>query len=130
MANLILPDTNVYIDAFRADIDPFEIFARHVVDSEFATCGPVVLEVCRGFRAPAMLQRFRERFSVMIYVPTTNAVWDRATQLAWSLDRQGRTLPAQDLLIAACALHADATVLTRDAHFHQIPCLRTIDRLS
>lgn len=129
MANLILPDTNVYIDAFRTDVDPFEIFARHVEEWEFATCGPVVLEVCRGFRAPAVLQRFRERFSVMIYVPTTNAVWDRATQLAWSLDRQGRTLPAQDLLIAACALHADATVLTRDAHFQQIPGLRTIDRL-
>ena len=56
-------------------------------------------------------------------------VWERATQLAWSLDRQGVVLPAQDLLIAACALHANATVLTADAHFSRIPGLRVIDRL-
>ncbi len=129
MANLILPDSNVYIDALRAGVDPFHQFAPYLEEWEFGTCGMVVLEVCRGLRAPAALKRFRERFSVMIYIPTTNSLWERATQLAWSLDRQGLTLPAQDLIIAACALHAGALVLTRDAHFQHIPGLRTLDRL-
>lgn len=129
MANLILPDSNVYIDALRAGVDPFQTFAPHLEEWEFGTCGMVMLEVCRGLRDPAVLKRFRERFSVMIYVPTTNAIWDRATHLAWALDRQGRTLPSQDLLIAACALHAGAIVLTRDAHFQNIPGLHVMDRL-
>lgn len=129
MANLILPDSNVYIDATRAGVDPFRQFAHHLEDWEFATCGMVVLEVCRGLREPALLERFRERFDVMIYVPTTNAIWERSTQLAWSLDRRGRTLPAQDLLIAACALHTGATVLTRDAHFRAIPGLQVLAEL-
>lgn len=129
MANLILPDSNVYIDAVRAGVDPFEQFAAFLEEWEFATCGMVVLEVCRGLRQPALLHRFRERFGVMIYVPTTNAIWERTTQFAWSLDRQGIVLTAQDLLIAACALQANATVLTRDAHFASIPGLRVLAKL-
>ncbi len=131
MANLILPDSNVYIGAVRAGVDPFQRFAVGIEDRdwEFATCGMVILEVCRGLRDPNLLKRFRERFAVMIFLPTTNQIWERSAQLAWSLDRQGRVLPAQDLLIAACALQAGATVLTSDAHFHTIPGLRVIETL-
>lgn len=131
MANLILPDSSIYIGALRAGRDPFRSFAAGIdaLDWEFATCGQIALEVCRGLRDPQVLRRFRERFEVMIFLPTTNQVWERATQLAWGLDRQGWTLPAPDLLIAAHALQADATVLTLDAHFHQIPGLRVINRL-
>jgi predicted nucleic acid-binding protein len=129
METLILPDSNIYITAVRAGRDPFQQFVPGLEEREFATCGMVMLEVCRGLREPTLLRRFRERFAVMIFLPTTNVVWERATQLAWSLDRQGVVLPAQDLLIAACALHAGATVLTADAHFQAIPGLSVIDRL-
>ena len=129
MENLILPDSNIYIGALRAGVDPFQGFAAGLDEREFATCGMVMLEVCRGLREPTLLKRFRERFAVMIFLPTTNAIWERASQLAWSLDRRGLVLPAQDLLIAACALQAGATVLTNDRHFHAIPELRVITQL-
>lgn len=131
MANLILPDSNIYIGAARAGRDPFREFAAGIVDRdwEFATCGMIVLEVCRGQRDPNLLARYRERFDVMIFLPTTQQIWARAAQLAWSLDRQGQVLPAQDILIAAHALQANAAVLTADAHFHHIPGLRVLDRL-
>ena len=131
MENLILPDSNVYIGAARAGVDPFREFAagidRH--ELEFATCGVVMLEVCRGLRDPGILQRFRERFAVMLFIPTTQQLWEHAVELAWSLDRRGHVLPAPDLMLAAHALHAGATLLTRDAHFRLIPGLRVIDRL-
>jgi predicted nucleic acid-binding protein len=131
MANLVLPDSNVYIGAVRAGRDPFQPFAAalETEEWEFATCGMVVLEVCRGLRDPTILQRFRERFAVMIYLATEIPAWERAAQLAWSLDRRGIVLPAPDLLIAACALQADATVLTADAHFQEIPGLHVIYHL-
>jgi predicted nucleic acid-binding protein len=130
MANLIIPDSNVFINATRAGLDPFVEFGAHIAECEFATCGMIVLEVTRGLRFPKILQSFRERFAVMIFIPTTNQIWERAAQLAWSLDRQGITLPAQDILIAAHALQADATVLTSDAHFQHIPGLRVVERLT
>lgn len=129
MAKLVLPDSNIYIDAVRAGIDPFQHFSGFLEEWEFATCGMIVLEVCRGIREPVRLQRFRERFSVMIFLPASNTIWERVTQLGWSLDRQGRVITATDLLIAATALQAGAAVLTRDAHFRQIPGLEVIDRL-
>ncbi|MCC6414881.1 MAG: PIN domain-containing protein [Opitutaceae bacterium] len=129
MEKLILPDSNIYIGAARSRLDPFELFSRHLDTCEFATCGMVMLEVCRGLRDAGLLRHFRERFAVMIFLPTTNAIWERAQQLAWSLDRQGVTLPAQDHIIAACALQAGATVLTHDQHFWSIPGLKVTDQL-
>jgi predicted nucleic acid-binding protein len=89
----------------------------------------IILEVTRGRSDPNVLRRFRDAFAVMVYLTTTNQIWECAMQLAWSLDRQGVILPAQDILIAAHALQADATVLTYDAHFNSIPGLRVVDHL-
>ena len=63
MADLILPDSNIYIGAARAGRDPFREFAEGIDDRdwEFATCGMIVLEVCRGQRDPNLLARYRER---------------------------------------------------------------------
>ncbi len=129
MANQILPDSSYYITTTRAGLDPFIELSVYADDWEFVTCGMVVLEVTRGRRDPNVLKRFQERFAVMIYISTTNAIWERAAHLAWSLDRQGVILPAQDILIAAHALQADATVLTHDAHFSSIPGLRVISKM-
>jgi len=65
-------------------------------------------------------------FDVMRNVPTTEKVWALATDLAWKLDREGIALPAQDLLIASCALHIGAAVLSDDAHFLHIPELTVL----
>jgi predicted nucleic acid-binding protein len=129
MASLVLPDSNFYITAARTRIDPFRELGARLAEYDFATCGMVVLEVLRGRSDPNILRHFRERFAVMIYLPTTNQIWERATQLAWALDRQGTILPAQDILIAAHALQTDAMVLTYDTHFSSIPGLRVVDHL-
>jgi len=130
MAHLILPDSNVYIGALRAGIDPFQQFDPEDEDQEFGTCGMVIMEVCRGVRDPNLLRRLKDRFAVMIYIPTSNQIWERAAHLAWLLDRQGRVLPAPDLIIAACALHTGAAVLTADAHFREIPGLTVLASLN
>ncbi len=49
-----------------------------------------------------------------------------ATDLAWTLDRSGITLPAQDILIASCAVRSRVPVLTTDRHFNHIPNLEVI----
>jgi predicted nucleic acid-binding protein len=129
MENLVLPDSNFYINCARAGLDPFVELSAHSDDWEFATCGMIVLEVCRGRSNPTVLQRFRERFAIMSFIAAGTSVWEQAAQLAWSLDRRGIVFPAPDLLIAACALQAKAAVLTADAHFQEIPGLRVLAEL-
>ena len=130
MADLVLPDSNFFISRARRGIDPFIELAEHADQWDFATCGMVVVEVCRGRTNPTLLRRFQERFAVMLYVATGSSVWERTAQLAWSLDRKGLVLPSSDLLIAACALQTGAAVLTADGHFDIIPGLRVLSRLS
>jgi len=129
MANLLLPDSSFYITALREGRDPLRELIQNADDHDIATCGIIILEVTRGRSDPNVLRRFHDAFAVIIHLTTTNQIWERASQLAWSLDRQGVILPAPDILIAAHALQADATVLTHDAHFSSIPGLHVIDHV-
>lgn len=130
MADLVLPDSSYFISRAREGVDPFQELRGHADEWEFATCGLVVLEVCRGRRDPLLYQRFRDRFAVMIFVPATSSIWERATQLAWDLDRKGDVIPATDIFIAACALQVGAALLTYDAHFSRVPGLRVLAGLT
>ena len=129
MADAVLPDSSFYISRVRLGVDPFHELHAHADDHEFATCGMVLVEVCRGRRDPNVLRRFREQFSIMLFIATGNSAWEEAARLAWTLDRKGIVLPAPDLLIAACALQVKAAVLTTDIHFRQIPGLRVLTQL-
>ncbi len=126
---LVVADSSFYIHALRSKRQPFLEMERRADSVEWATTGMVMLEVCRGLRDPNMRDRFAERYSTMIYLPTTNAVWERAVRLAWTLDRQGRILPAQDIVIAAACLGGGAGLLTHDAHFAEIPGLTVFNSL-
>lgn len=66
--------------------------------------------------------------SLSLYLRTK--LWQRASSLAWSLDRLGKVMQVTDLLIAACALEAEAAVLTCDSDFAGVPgwrALRSLD---
>jgi len=97
---------------------------------DLATCGMVKLEVCRGLRVTRVRHRYEAAFAEMQYAPTNFSTWERAARLAYELDRAGRTIPAPDLVIAACALAIDAPVLTLDRHFRLVPGLQVLDRLN
>lgn len=129
MARAVLPDSNFYIGCLRAGLDPFQELAAFTDEYEFATCGMVVVEVSRGLRERRVLDRFRERFSIMPFIATGVATWERAAELAWTLDRKGIIIPVPDLLIAGCAFQANAAVLTADAHFQTIPGLSVLEYL-
>lgn len=129
LANALV-DSSYYIDALRAGEDPFEEFARHADDVDFYVCGVVKMEVLRGVKVPKAHARLSALFDTMLYVPTSNHIWERATRLAWELDRKGRSMQVTDLIVATCALEADASVVTLDSDFHRVPGLHVVDRLA
>lgn len=126
---LVVADSSFYIQALRSRRQPFQEMEGLAGSVEWATTGMVMLEVCRGLRDPNLRDRFGERYATMIYLPTTNAIWERAVRLARTLDRGGRILPAQDLVIAAACLSGGAGLLTHDAHFSEIPGLTVFGSL-
>ncbi len=130
MANGVLVDSCYFIGRTRAGLDPFaEILAADEV-WEPVTCGVVALEVLRGVKHQRVFAEYRDVFGVMMCVPTTSHIWASATDILRDLAQRGFTIPAQDAVIAACALSVDIPVLTFDAHFAQIPGLTVIDTLA
>ena len=129
MVTGVLIDSNFYITHLRAGRNPFRELAAAGEEWELFTCGMVMLEVLRGVRDPRQRAKMEISFSLMNFIPASNPVWTKAQHLAWELDRRGIIIPAQDHLIAACALQADITVLTADARFRRVPGLTVLERL-
>ena len=130
MPGRALVDSSFFIDRLRTGLDPLEELAAWSDDWEFLTCGVVQVEVLRGLKHKGANQRMAEFMGCMMYVPTLNAIWERAADLAWKMDREGNTMHVTDLLIATCALEAEAAVLTLDSDLARVPGLRAIRSLS
>jgi predicted nucleic acid-binding protein len=124
MAGNVLVDSSFYIERLRAGEDPFEEFAAHAEETDFFVCGVVMIEVLRGVKIKKAHTRLASLFATMLYVPTANHIWERSAELAWELDRQGKSMQVTDLIIATCALAADAAVLALDSDFARVPGLR------
>ena len=126
---MLLVDSTVYIDLLRARQDPVEVLKPWLVRDEVLACGVVRCEVLRGIVNRNVHRRMIALFEVMPTLQTDEAAWDRTTEVAWSLDRRGVVLPVTDLVIAACAMRAGATIVSTDSHFRSIPDLRVLGTL-
>lgn len=122
----VLVDSNVYIKLLRERKDPARELTRRYSTVDLVTCGMVRLEVFRGVKGKKVYNRLGEFFDVMLNVPTDNRLWEEAAELGWKLDREGKVIPATDIVIAASALRIGAIVFTYDRHFDVVPGLETI----
>lgn len=118
----VLVDTSAWVEYLRQDGDPeIQSAVRQAIDAGRAVlCDLVVLELwngVRGKRQPRILQVLEATLDTL---PTTQPVWRRAKALARSCRAGGLTIPATDLLIAACAHVHNAELVHRDGHYDQL----------
>lgn len=118
----VLIDTSAWIEALRPEGD--EAVRREVraalEDGAAVFCDLVRLELWNGARGARERKYLEELERELATLATTDEVWRRARDLAHRCRSQGLTLPATDLLIAACAQHHGAALLHRDDHFDRI----------
>lgn len=87
-------------------------------------CPAVRLELWAGVGSDAERRMLREMEQRIPELTITDEVWQVACELAERCRKLGRTVPATDLLIAACARHHGVEIEASDAHFDLI---RTLD---
>jgi hypothetical protein len=121
---VVLVDSSVYIQLIRDGKDPVGELAGSFDMTEIVGCSVVRCEVLRGMILPKPKAHLEAFFDLLVHVPTDQRAWRETEDLAWRLDRRGRTLPLTDLLIAVCALRIGAAVLTLDRHFEFVPKLQ------
>lgn len=121
---MIFIDSSIYIDWLRRRADLPAELAPWIRTEQLACCGVVRAEVLRGIPDKRQRDRVGEFFDVLLDIPTGLSCWRRTAVLAWELDRRGKVLPTTDLVIAVCAMTADAELITSDPHFRAVPGLR------
>jgi len=118
----VLVDTSAWVETLRRKGDEAtrEEVTRLTRQGLVRLCDPVRLELWNGTGSAAdrrLLERLQEDVE---NVETSPEVWRLAERLAWSSRRAGLTVPAVDLVIAACARVHGLRLLHRDAHFDQL----------
>ena len=122
MANRVLIDSSAWIDALREDGDPsIRNTVRDLTADGLAVfCDIVRLELWNGAGGVAEAKMLRGLEREIECVPTTAEVWQVAFDLARDCRARGITVPATDLLVAACAARHGLALLHHDALFDQI----------
>jgi predicted nucleic acid-binding protein len=121
-ASRFLVDTSAWILALRKDFIP-EIRDRldQLLEADLVvTAGIIKLEILGGTRTEKEFKLLKKRLDALPLIEINTAVWEAAFDLAFSLRRNGITAPYTDILIAACALGSESTVVHVDSHFDLI----------
>jgi predicted nucleic acid-binding protein len=116
---MILADSSALIEYFRRGGSPAvqEAVAAAIADDVLAFNGIIFVEVV-GFAADE-----RERLALQASFGAFHRLllededFDLAASIGFDLRRHGRTVPATDLIIAACAIRTQAELLHVDDHF-------------
>jgi predicted nucleic acid-binding protein len=122
---MTLIDTSSWVDALRRDGDP-EVKTRVAALLRAGTaawCDIVRLELWNGLRGAAERKHMEELEADVVNLPTNDAVWARARLLAQRARAKGVTVPATDLLIAACAWEHGVALEHDDAHLTALAAL-------
>ncbi len=122
---MTLIDTSSWVDALRRDGDP-EVKTRVAALLRAGTaawCDIVRLELWNGLRGSAERKQMEELEADVINLPSNDAVWARARLLAQRARAKGVTVPATDLLIAACAWEHGVAMEHDDAHLTALAAL-------
>jgi predicted nucleic acid-binding protein len=122
MSDPFLIDTSAWLLALRKNFLPVaKDRIDHLLKEDVViTTGMIKLELLGGTKTEIEFQRLKARLDALDSVDTDMKLWARAYELAFNLRRRGVTIPYTDILIAACALHANASILHADAHFDLI----------
>jgi predicted nucleic acid-binding protein len=120
-----LIDTSSWIHQMRAKGDA-AVRARVeelLRAGEAAWCAMVRVEIWAGVGNEREQRILREYEAVVPDLEIDAAVWRAACELARRARRAGKTIPASDILISACARHHGVAIEHADAHFDILAAL-------
>ena len=96
-----------------------------LLEGEACWCSLVRLELWNGAHARREGAVLRDLERALPELKIDDDVWAASFDLARRARAKGITVPATDILIAACALHHGAGIETSDSDFDALNSLRT-----
>lgn len=116
-----LVDTSAWVEYLRAgSSDSAENVEALLLTDEAAWCDMVMLELWNGARGREEKRKLAELSAAAPRLETTAEVWELAHRLAARCRDKGKTVPAADVLVAACAAYHEVELEHCDKHFNDI----------
>jgi tRNA(fMet)-specific endonuclease VapC len=120
-------DTSVWIEYLKNRSPIAENLDHLLMAGNIFTVGPVVSELLQGAKTEKDYQLLKNSIDGLPFIEATFENWTLAGEISYKLRRKGITLPITDCVIAALAIHHNASVMTYDRHFANIPNLKLVD---
>lgn len=117
MATLVDSSSWVHWLRRRGDAAIAHRVSRLVESGDAAWCPPIRLELWNGVGDESDRRVLRDFEQSLPELPITDDVWAEAYGLASRCRKAGKTAPAIDVLIAACARHHGVALEHADSHF-------------
>jgi len=115
---VVLIDTSSWVEALRSDGDhDIRLRVQTLMrNGRAAWCDLVAVELWNGARGDYEKQQLRNLEKEITCLQTNPDVWQMARTLAQESRQAGKTVPAADLIITACAIVHRATIDHCDSH--------------
>lgn len=118
----IIVDTSAWIDYFNKPNSKIGKAVENIIKQEkIFIAGVILTELLQGAKVQ---QEFDDLLDSMLAIPvleTDPNTWIETGRLAYTLRRQGITIPTTDLIIATLARRENCAILSLDHHFKKIP---------
>jgi hypothetical protein len=113
-----LVDTSAWVEYLRSGHSEIaENVESLVLSDDAAWCDMVMLELWNGARGEEEKRKLAELSAAVSRLDTTAEVWELARRLATRCRDKGKTIPAADILVAACAACHAVELEHKDSHF-------------
>ena len=113
-----LVDTSAWVEYLRSGHgEVAENVESLVLSDEAAWCDMVMLELWNGARGQEEKRKLAELSAAAPRLETTAEVWELAHRLAVRCRDKSKTVPAADILVAACAAYHNVEMEHKDGHF-------------
>jgi tRNA(fMet)-specific endonuclease VapC len=127
-AGSILLDTSVVIPHLRGDQALSTLLAQAAsIQMPWVVLGELCFGAKLAVRPKEAIARVRAFLRTVALLLPDEGTAEHYGDLKADLARLGKPIPDNDLWIAALARQYDLPLATRDAHFAQVPRLRTLD---
>jgi tRNA(fMet)-specific endonuclease VapC len=120
----IIVDTSVWIEYLKNKPTLAEKLDRQLLAGDIFTVGPVIAELLQGAKTEKDYRMLKNSIDGLPFIETSFENWALAGDISYKLRRKGITIPITDCIIAAVAIHNNASVMTYDQHFTNIPNLK------
>ena len=120
----IIVDTSVWIEYLKNRPTLADNLDQQLLAGSIFAVGPVIAELLQGARTEKDYLILKNSIDGLPLIETNFEDWKLDGEISYKLRRKGVTLPITDCVIAAVAIHQNASVMTYDLHFANIPNLK------